>query len=74
MLRDTCKLLKEQGVVLVFAHVSAAVREQFDSYRLTEVVGADAFYGSLRAVVDAYEHVLTAPEATTAATGGAAQA
>ncbi len=74
MLRDTCKLLKEQGVVLVFAHVSAAVREQFDSYRLTEVVGADAFYGSLRAVVDAYEHVLTAPEATTGATGGASQA
>jgi MFS superfamily sulfate permease-like transporter len=75
MLRDTCKLLKAQGITLVFAHVSAAVREQFDRYGLTEAVGAEAFYGSLRAVVDAHDHWLAAQEATkTAGTGAPPQA
>ena len=64
MLRDTCKLLEAQGIALVFAHASPALREQFDRYGLTAVLGADAFYGSLRAVVEAWEHVPDAPEAT----------
>ncbi|EXI65663.1 MAG: hypothetical protein AW08_03034 [Candidatus Accumulibacter adjunctus] len=66
MLRDTSKLLEGQGISLVFAHVSPAVREQFDRYGLTAVFGADAFYGSLRAVVDAWEHMQDATEATPA--------
>lgn len=75
MLRDTCKLLKEQGIRLVFAHVSPAVRNQFDRYGLTEDVGAEAFYGSLRAVVDVWERGSAVPEATTvAAADGASQA
>jgi len=74
MLRDTCKLLKEQGILLVFAHVSSAVREQFDRYGLTEAVGAQAFYGSLHAVVDAWEHVSAAQVTTTSSTNGASPA
>ena len=74
MLRDTCKLLKEQGILLVFAHVSPAVREQFDRYGLTEAVGAQAFYGSLHAVVDAWEHVSAAQATTTSSTNGASPA
>ena len=56
MLRDTGKLLKEQGIRLVFANVSAAVREQFERYGMTGAVGAEAIYGSVHAVVTAYEH------------------
>ena len=70
MLRDTCKLLEAQGIALVFAHVSPAVREQFDRYGLTAVFGADAFYGSLRAVVDAWEHMQDATEASSPNSAG----
>ncbi len=55
MLRDVHLLLKEQGVRLVFANVSTEVGRQFDRYRITETIGADAIYGSIHAVVVAYK-------------------
>lgn len=56
MLRETCSLLKEQDIRLVFANISTDVRNQFDRYKITEVIGADAIYGSVHAVVVAYKH------------------
>ncbi len=56
MLRDTYLLLQEQGIRLVFANISTEVQSQFDCYRITEIIGADAIYGSIHAVVVAYKH------------------
>ena len=71
MLRDTCTLLKQQGIRLVLANVSPLVRDQFDRYGITEVLGLDAIHGSVHAVVTAYEHQSAAPAgATTGPTGG----
>jgi SulP family sulfate permease len=38
MLRDTCALLKQQGIRLVLANVSPLVRDQFDRYGITEAL------------------------------------
>ncbi|HRD93472.1 MAG TPA: SulP family inorganic anion transporter [Accumulibacter sp.] len=70
MLRDTCTLLKQQGVRLVFANVSAHLRDQFDRHGITEMLGAHALYGSLHAVVAAYESQFGTPPATTTAAAG----
>jgi SulP family sulfate permease len=71
MLRDTCTLLKQQGIRLVLANVSPLVRDQFDRYGITEALGVDAIYGSVHAVVAAYEHQSAASAgATTGETGG----
>jgi SulP family sulfate permease len=73
MLRDTDTLLKKQGVRLVFANVSGALRGQLDRYGITDLIGADAFYGSVHAVVADYERQSAAPkEGTTGAMNGAA--
>jgi len=73
MLRDTNTVLKEQGVRLVFANVSGALRGQLDRYGITELIGRDAIYGSVHAVVADYERPSVAPKGnTTEATNGAA--
>ncbi|SBT09264.1 Sulphate transporter [Candidatus Accumulibacter aalborgensis] len=66
MLRDTGKLLQEQGICLVFANLTAEVRGQFDRYGLTESIGTQAIYGSIHAVVAEFE------VKPAAGTGGAA--
>jgi len=74
MLRDTCTLLKQQGIRLVLANVSPLVRDQFDRYGITEALGVDAIYGSVHAVVAAYERQSAGSAgsagATTGETGG----
>ena len=65
MLRDTNTVLKEQGVRLVFANVSGALRGQLDRYGITELIGRDAIYGSVHAVVADYERPSVAPKGNT---------
>ncbi|MGB2903605.1 MAG: SulP family inorganic anion transporter [Candidatus Dechloromonas phosphoritropha] len=73
MLRDSCNLLRGKGIRLVFANVSTELRGQFDRYGISKLLGEDAIYGSVHAVVAAYEGQ-SVPEPTTVDNGGAAQA
>ena len=64
MLRDSCNLLRGKGIRLVFANVSTELRGQFDRYGISKLLGEDAIYGSVHAVVAAYEGQ-SVPEPTT---------
>ena len=55
--------LAEHGIRLVVAEVSANVRALLDRYELTELLGSDAFYGSVEDAVSAYA-AEPAPEPT----------
>src|SRR5208337_2820717 len=54
-LRDIHSILKRQGVRLVFCQVVDLVKAEMDRYELTDLFGEDAFYGTINAVVSAYE-------------------
>jgi SulP family sulfate permease len=70
MLRSVCLLLREQGIRLVFANVSPALHAQFDRHGLTELLGANAIYGSVHAVIVDHEEKVAAAAATTAIDSG----
>jgi hypothetical protein len=46
--------LKERGVRLVFAEVADNVRAELDRYEVTKLMGEDAFYRSIAAVMAAH--------------------
>jgi MFS superfamily sulfate permease-like transporter len=54
-LRETHARLQQQGIRLVFAHVSDPLRTALDRCHMTAEVGEDAYYGSIREVLNAYE-------------------
>ena len=54
-LREACKALKEQQIRLVFADASDRVRRELDVSGVTELVGQDAYYHDLRAVLESYQ-------------------
>jgi sulfate permease, SulP family len=59
-LRSIHGMLKEKGVRLVFADVlDDTVRAEMDRFELTDLIGKDAFYPTLREVVDAYDRQVT---------------
>ena len=59
-LRSIHDMLKEKGVRLVFADVlDDTVRAEMDRFGLTDLIGKDAFYPTLREVVDAYDWQVT---------------
>ena len=53
-LREICGNLKEQGIRLVLADVVDPVKAELDRYELTDLMGKDAFYQTISAVVSAY--------------------
>jgi len=53
-LRQVYGQLKERGIRLVFAEVSADVRAELDRYEVTKLVGENAFYRSVAAMMAAY--------------------
>jgi high affinity sulfate transporter 1 len=53
-IRQSFGQLKERGVRLVFAEVDDGVRAELDRYGVTELVGKDAYYSSVAAVMAAY--------------------
>ena len=53
-LRTLHERLDKAGIRLVFAELSYDVRVKLDRYRLTTLLGKDAFYETIGAVVDAY--------------------
>jgi len=53
-LREVQKGLKEHGVRLVFSEVNDHVRTELDRSGVTDLVGADSYYGGLDAVLEAY--------------------
>jgi high affinity sulfate transporter 1 len=53
-LREIYCILKSRGIRLVWANVIDPVRAELESYELTALIGADAFYDNLSDVVDAY--------------------
>ena len=54
-IRQSFGQLKERGVRLVFAEVADNVRAELDAYGVTKLVGEDAYYGSVAAVMAAYQ-------------------
>ena len=64
-LRETAALLQKQGVRLVLVHTSGDVREQLDRYGITATLGADAYFGSIRAVMEAHAKATSATAAKT---------
>ena len=54
-IRQSFGQLKERGVRLVFAEVADNVRAELDDYGVTKLVGEDAYYGSVAAVMAAYQ-------------------
>ena len=65
-LRDIHGILKEQGIRLVFCDVIDLVKSELDKYELTNLFGKDAFYGTINAVVSAYDKRSFAPTAENA--------
>lgn len=55
MLRGLHAELAERGVRLAFARVKGHVHDVFDSSGLTEVIGAQYFFPSVRAGVRAFQ-------------------
>src|SRR5208283_723207 len=55
-LRDIHGILKSQGIRLAFCDVIDLVKAELDRYELTDMFGKDAFYGSINAVVSAYDN------------------
>jgi MFS superfamily sulfate permease-like transporter len=53
-IRQSFGQLKERGVRLVFAEVDDGVRAELDRYGVTDLVGKDAYYSSVAAVMAAY--------------------
>jgi len=53
-LRSIALLLKKRGVRLVLAEVSEHVRAELDRSQLTQLIGADSYYGFLSDVLDNY--------------------
>ncbi|WP_291982772.1 SulP family inorganic anion transporter [Candidatus Accumulibacter sp. ACC005] len=66
MLRDTCKLLAEQGIRLVFANLAPDVCAQFERHGITAILGQHAIYGSIHALVAEYEDPPASAEAAVA--------
>src|SRR5208337_1772213 len=54
-LRDIHGILKRQGIRLAFCQVIDPVKAELDRYELTDLFGKDAFYGTVNAVVRAYD-------------------
>ncbi|HXW68304.1 MAG TPA: SulP family inorganic anion transporter [Dissulfurispiraceae bacterium] len=54
-LRDIHDILKSQGIRVVFCQVIDLVKAELDRYELAELFGEDAFYGTINAVVNAYD-------------------
>ena len=54
-LRDIYGILRKQGIRLVFCDVIAPVKAELDKYELTALFGKDAYYGSINAVISAYD-------------------
>jgi sulfate permease, SulP family len=54
-IRQSFGQLKERGVRLVFAEVEDNVRAELDTYGVTKLAGADAYYSSVAAVLAAFE-------------------
>jgi high affinity sulfate transporter 1 len=53
-IRQSFGQLTERGVRLVFAEVAGNVRAELDTYGVTKLVGADAYYSSVAAVLAAF--------------------
>ena len=62
-LRETTALLQKQGIRLVLVHTSGDVRAQLDRYGITATLGADGYYGSIRAVMEAHAKATSATAA-----------
>ena len=62
-LRETAALLQKQGIRLVLVHTSGDVRAQLDRYGITATLGADAYFGSIRAVMEVHAKATSATAA-----------
>jgi sulfate permease, SulP family len=54
-IRQSFGQLKERGVRLVFAEVADNVRAELDGYGVTKLIGEGSYYGSVAAVMAAYQ-------------------
>jgi SulP family sulfate permease len=51
---DAIGLIQAAGTRLVFTRVKSGVREQLQRYGVVDLVGDDAFFDSIEALVEAY--------------------
>ncbi len=49
------RIREHQEIRLVFSDVIAPVKAELDKYELTALFGKDSYYGSINAVISAYE-------------------
>jgi SulP family sulfate permease len=60
--RNLCKELKQLGARLVFADTNAHVRGELERSGITELVGEDAFFADLNALLAAYRSATSGPQ------------
>jgi MFS superfamily sulfate permease-like transporter len=54
-LRELYGILKGQSIRLVFCEVIDLVKAELDRYELTDLIGKDAFYETIAAIVSSYD-------------------
>jgi SulP family sulfate permease len=59
VVRDLQQNLTERDVVLVFAHVQSDLRPDLDRHHLTEAIGADRIFDTLREALASYHQLAT---------------
>jgi MFS superfamily sulfate permease-like transporter len=59
-LREICKELKEKQIRLVLSDANDHVRHELDVSGVTELVGQDAYYLDLQAVLETYQRQMRA--------------
>jgi sulfate permease, SulP family len=64
-LRAGIKRLRKHGITLVICEVQDEVKAELDKDGLTELIGADNFYGDINDVLEAYRDRIREPEQTT---------
>ena len=61
-LLDLARDLRQEGITLVVARLRSRMKPDFDVAGLTEEIGAEHFYPSVRHAVEAFEETTTPPK------------
>ena len=57
VVRELQQDLSSRGVALVFAHVQSDLKPDLDRHHLTEIIGADRIFDTLRDALGAYHAI-----------------
>jgi MFS superfamily sulfate permease-like transporter len=68
-LRELTQSLRQEGIALVFARMKDSTRRNLDEAGLTEEIGGERFYPTVRAAVTAYSAAMAATSSADAGAG-----